>query len=321
MEPLPRGANFQRSKTLWEVGLAIAGDPNEPYTGNRDMMIAVGSASGETFKPYLRICTGSPIVAHAVAAGDVDMAFVNPSGGLTQAYRGKGLFNRPLPLRVVFSYPSWDRFVVTVHERTGIRSLADLKEKRPKLRVSVREDPTHSTRVLTDQLLAQYGYSLADMESWGCTFQGVGPPSDDRRLAAMRAGEVDLCMDEGIPSGWFDVALENDLLPITLEHNVFQALTDIGWRKVVIPAGRFKGLREDYACIDYSGWPLYTRESLPDEIAYKVCGALNARSEWVPWEVSYTGVGQTGQDTEATPIDVPLHPGAERWYRENGFIK
>jgi TRAP-type uncharacterized transport system substrate-binding protein len=256
-----------------------------------------------------------------VAAGDVDMAFVNPSGALTQAYRGKGLFDKPLPLRVVFSYPSWDRFVVMVHERTGIRSLAELKEQRPKLRVSVREDPTHSTRVLTDQLLAQYGYSLAEMESWGCTFQGVGPPSDDRRLAAMRAGEVDLCMDEGIPSGWLDVALENNMVPVTLEDNVFGVLSDIGWRRVVIPAGRFKGLKQDYACIDYSGWPLYCRESLPDEIAYKVCRALSARAEWVPWEVSYTGVGQTGQDTEATPIDVPLHPGAERWYRENGFIK
>jgi hypothetical protein len=41
----------------------------------------------------------------------------------------------------------------------------------------------------------------------------------------------------------------------------------------------------------------------------------------VPWESSYTGVGQTGQDTEATPIDVPLHPGAERWFREHGHIK
>ena len=27
-------------------------------------------------------------------------------------------------------------------------------------------------------------------------------------------------------------------------------------------------------------------------------------------ESSYTGVGQLGQETEATPLDVPLHPGA-----------
>jgi len=24
------------------------------------------------------------------------------------------------------------------------------------------------------------------------------------------------------------------------------------------------------------------------------------------------------RESEATPMDVPLHPGAERWYREHG---
>ena len=45
--------------------------------------------------------TGSPILARAVANGDLEMAFVNPSGLLTQAYRGAGLFSEPLPVRVV----------------------------------------------------------------------------------------------------------------------------------------------------------------------------------------------------------------------------
>ena len=65
MEPLPRGANFQRALMLWEIGLHIAGNPNTPYYGPRDMCIAVGSGSNETFKPWLRMSTGSPILAHA----------------------------------------------------------------------------------------------------------------------------------------------------------------------------------------------------------------------------------------------------------------
>ena len=46
MEPLPKGANFVRAKTLWEIGLHIAGNPATPYGGNRDMVIIVGSGSG-----------------------------------------------------------------------------------------------------------------------------------------------------------------------------------------------------------------------------------------------------------------------------------
>jgi hypothetical protein len=48
-------------------------------------------------------------------------------------------------VRIVAVYPSWDRFVFMIHPRTGIRSLADIKAKRYPLRVSVREDPTHSS--------------------------------------------------------------------------------------------------------------------------------------------------------------------------------
>src|SRR5262249_59789579 len=112
--------------------------------------------------------SGAGMLAEQVAKGDgVELAFVNPSALLTQAYRGVGLFSAPLPVRVVAVYPSWDRFVFMVHPRTGIRSLAELKAKRYPLRVSVREDPTHSTHVLIDQAFALHGFTLKDVESWG----------------------------------------------------------------------------------------------------------------------------------------------------------
>ncbi|HVD75692.1 MAG TPA: hypothetical protein VNC81_19145, partial [Xanthobacteraceae bacterium] len=98
MEPLPKGANFVRAKTLWEIGLHLAGNPAMPYGGNRDMIITIGSGSGASFRPWLRLATGSAILAEQVAKGDgVDLAFVNPSALLTQAYRGVGLFSAPLP--------------------------------------------------------------------------------------------------------------------------------------------------------------------------------------------------------------------------------
>ena len=67
MEPLPKGANFVRAKTLWEIGLHIAGNPATPYGGNRDMIITVGSGGGERFRPWLRMATGSAILAEEVA--------------------------------------------------------------------------------------------------------------------------------------------------------------------------------------------------------------------------------------------------------------
>jgi TRAP-type uncharacterized transport system substrate-binding protein len=304
---------------LWEIALGIAGDPTIPYYGNRDIAIVIGNGSGEEFKPWLRLSPGSPALAHAVIRGDLDAAFVNPSALLTQAYSGKGLFPEALPVRVLASYPSWDRFVIAVNPKSQISSLAQIREERRPLRVSIREDATHSTRVLIDQLLPMYGFSLSDLEAWGGSFQVNGGPGDPRRLAAIREGAVDIVFDEGIVT-WLNVALEEGFVPLELDDDAFAQLEEIGWRRAELPKERYPVLSRDYSCIDYSGWPLYTRASLPDEDAYKICAAIAARADEIPWDRdAYTGVDQLGRDTEATPLEVPLHPGAARWYREQGF--
>jgi TRAP-type uncharacterized transport system substrate-binding protein len=263
------------------------------------------------------MATGSAILAKAVVAGDLEMAFVNPSGLLTQAYRGTGLFSEALPVRVVASYPSWDRFVCAFHPRTGISSFAEIKERRAPLRISVREDLTHSTRVLIDQMLELAGFSLAELESWGGSLQSVRGPNDRRRIDALAAQELDAVFDEGIGT-WLPKALAAGYRPLTPEQPVLSQLEALGWRRAILPAARYPELSGDQICIDFSGWPLYTRASLDEQVAYDVCEALAARSEWIPWdERSFTGIDQIVKDTEETPLDVPLHPGAERWLREH----
>ena len=315
MEPLPRGANFVRAKMLWEIGLHIAGNPATPYGGDRDMVITIGSGSGARFRSWLRLATGSAILAQEVVAGGLEAAFVNPSALLAQAYRGVGLFHAPLPVRILAVYPSWDRFVFMVHPRTGIRSLRDIKEKRYPLRVSVREDPTHSTLVLIDQASALHRFKLRDVESWGGKLVVCGSPFDTRRMEPLRRGELDAIFDEGIKT-WLNEALACGLLPIALAPSEFEQLGLLGWRRVLLPKARFSHLSEDIDALDFSGWPIYSSASLPDETAYDICGAIAARTQEIPWEAGTNGNAlQMGRESEETPMDVPLHPGAERWYR------
>ena len=319
MEQLPKGANFVRSKMLWEIGLHIAGNPATPYGGNRDMIICVGSGSGDRFRPWLRLATGSAILAEGVVKGDVEAAFVNPSALLTQAYRGVGLFKTPLPVRIIASYPSWDRFVFAVHPRAGIRSLRDIKDKKYPLRISVREDPTHSTLVLIEQAFALHGFTLQDIESWGGRIFTCGGPGDvRRRLEPLARNELDAVFDEGIKV-WLNEALAAGLVLVELDAREYQELGALGWRKVVLPKARFPGLAKDFETLDFSGWPIYCDASLPEQTAYDICAALAAREDEVPFEKGTNGNSiQMVTETDSTPMDVPLHPGAERWLREHG---
>src|SRR6516165_5876709 len=289
MELLPKGANFVRAKTLWEIGLHLAGNPATPYGGNRDMVITIGSGSSAAFRPWLRLATGSAILAEQVAKGDgVELAFVNPSALLTQAHRGVGLFSAPLPLRIVAVYPSWDRFVFMIHPRTGLRSLADIKAKRYPLRVSVREDPTHSTLVLIDQAFALHGFRLNDIEAWGGRLVVCGSPFDTRRMEPLRRGELDAIFDEGIKT-WLNEALACGLGPIALEPSEFRELGRLGWRRVLLPKARFPHLSENIDALDFSGWPIYSGASLPNEAAYDICAAIAARAQEIPWEAGTNG--------------------------------
>ena len=73
--------------------------------------------------------------------------------------------------------------------------------------------------------------------------------------------------------------------------------------------------------VDFSGWPIFTRADLPDDIIACFCTALEARKDLIPWQ----GEGplpleRMCRDSEDTPLDIPLHPGAERFWRSQGYL-
>jgi TRAP-type uncharacterized transport system substrate-binding protein len=293
-----------RAKVLAEIAVGIIAQGRLGPSA-RDVMVSIGQQSGET---ALRMATGNAGLIHEVACGAMDIGFINPSGLLTQAFLGKGIFREALPVRVVACYPSWDRAVLVT--RTGITSFAQLLDMRQPIRISIRRDASHATVLLFEQILACYGLSLAALQARGATLQYVRAPQDPERMRAIADGAVEAVFDEGIGHGLND-ALAVGMQPISLEEHVLQQLQSLGWRRATIPDS-------DVTSIDFSGWALYTRDAVPEEAIYQVCDALCARSGEVPWETgAYTDFGQLGRDGTATPMDVPLHPGAARWFERH----
>ncbi len=307
--------NLARSKFVAEVGMGLA-EMRIPGAG--DFCVTLGDGTGHGFKPAIRLATGLIGLAHAVAGGDLEAAFVNPSGLLTQAYRGSGLFQKPLDVRMLACYPSWDRFACAVHPRTGLTSLQDLREHRYPLKLSVREDPTHATRVLIDQMLSAAGFRLSDIEAWGGKIVYHRRPREQSRIDMLASELLDAVFDEGI-KGWFEDGLPYGYRPIDLGASVIRDLEGIGWRSASLPVKRYPQIGRDYMAIDFSGWALYTRASLPEETAYQICAAIGAHEADMPWESgTYRHLSQLGSETDSTPMDVPLHPGAAHWYAESG---
>ena len=93
---------------------------------------------------------------------------------------------------------------------------------------------------------------------------------------------------------------------------------DSDGRKVSLPKARFPRVARDTDTLDFSGWPIYANASLSEQVAYEICDVLASRETEIPWEKGTDGSAlRMGSESDSTPMDVPLHPGAERWFREH----
>src|SRR3972149_1319171 len=75
--------------------------------------------------------------AKLVASGKLDLVWLNPSIIPSMAVRGVGPFKRKHPLRALAVFPSWDRLVIAGSPRLGVRTMEELKKKKPQMKVSI----------------------------------------------------------------------------------------------------------------------------------------------------------------------------------------
>ena len=249
--------------------------------------------------------TGSFQQIIAVARGEYSLAWVNPSVLLTMAHRGKGPFKKKLPLRTIAVFPSFDVMGFAVKESTGITSLTQIKKERIPLRLSSGHVPrsdleSSATMFTVSAVLRAAGFTLADMRKWGGKFHSSPRPSDPSRRAA----------------------IENGTRYLPIEGAVLKQLTALGYRRTSMSRCGFRGLPNDIQTIDFSGWPMIVHGDMSNELAYALCEAIELRKDAIPTDnFKPLSMKQLCANDDEAPFDVPLHPGARRFYRQRGFIK
>jgi TRAP-type uncharacterized transport system substrate-binding protein len=330
-------ARIQRAKGLLELAAALYDTSLSTRTTRAaEQVLQTESRVGAGITLALRPATGADDVAlafaadgfrelEALAAGRVSLVWINPSVAATMALTGKGPFRRRLPIRVIATFPSWDVMGFAVHESTGITSLAEIRKRRVPLRLSTGAmtrrallgDPT---MFAVTAVMKAAGFTFADLRRWGGRIQSVSRPSHPERRAAIERGAVTAVFDEGIKS-WGQTAVDRGFRYLPLDGPVMKRLLAMGFRAAVVPKARFSGLAEDVPTVDFSGWPMVVRRDMPEEVAYALCEALEARRDLIPTDnYKPLDIAQLCANDVEAPYDVPLHPGAARFYRERGYL-
>ena len=263
--------------------------------------------------------SGQPDGIEQVARGESQLAMINPSAVLTMAYRGTGPFERALSVRAISVIPSYDQIAFAVTAATGLESLADLVRQRYPLRVSIRGPRENSVPQLANVVFREYGFTLDDIDSWG------GKVTYDRRLPAGRlpqieSGAVDAIFDEAVHQ-WVDPAAGLGMRFFEIDEDTMGRLSKLGQRRGVVAQAVHPRLPADVPSVDFSGFPLFTHSDVPEAEIRAVCGALEARRDRIPWEgQGPMPLDRMCRDTTEGPLDVPLHPAAEAFWRERGYL-
>ncbi len=257
-----------------------------------------------------------------VASGKVDVAIINPAEPLNLAVRGTGPYKEPIPLRIIGVIPSFDQLGFAVTEKTGLTSLAQIRERRFPLKVSLRGQKDHSLHFMVKHVLAAYDFTLDDIVSWGgeVRYDPGLPDEGSGRLGAVARGEINAIFDEAI-NVWLNQGLDLGMRFLELEEPYLQKLEKMGYHRAPITKKEFPRIDRDIPTIDFSGWPIFTHARVSDDVITSFCSALEARKDRIPWQ----GEGplpteRMCKDSADSPLDIPLHPAAERFWRERGYL-
>ena len=333
-------AKIQRSKGLLEIAAAMY-ETSLSFQTTRAAEKVLQTESRVGHELELRLVSANPADSNSVplsfaadsfaelkgvAEGRYTLAWVNPSAAATLAYRGTGPFKTKLPLRVIATFPSYDVMGFAVHKSTGITSFAQISKLRFPLRLSTNVTSesalgANPTMFTVQAVLHAAGFTLADLRNWGGKVVSVPRPSHPDRRDAIQNSTVDAVFDEGIKS-WGQTAVDNGFVYLPIEGEILRRLGKMGYRTSVVPRSRFKGMTADVATVDFSGWPMVVHADLPNDIAYALCEAIEKRRKALPSDnFKPISMRQLCANDEEAPFNVPLHPGARRFYRERGYLR
>ena len=268
---------------------------------------------------------GNPVV---VASGEFDLGITTPTASAWLATKGAGPFKATHEsLRAIANYPHHDCVLFALSKTTGISSLDELVERRYPLRLATgrkNNDQLDLVSYVVDEVLQHYGGSLAMLEDWGgqVTFAGKTTAG----IPLMIAGQVDAVFNEAqMMPMWDQLIAQSDVSFLSIDAQIIERLDKkLGLGKVVVGTERFPSLTEEIDTVGFGGWLLFGNARLPDEIIYKVTQAAVETRAII--EKKYGGGKFASLAAEIRPefmcrnCLIPLHPGAEAYYRDSGYL-
>ncbi len=113
-----------------------------------------------------------------------------------------------------------------------------------------------------------------------------------------------------------DLASSLDITVVSIPEDVAESL-GAPYIAATIPAGTYDGQEADVSTVAVSNF-LVTHAGVSDDVAYQMTKLLYENLDTL--EANHQAAAEIALENALTGMPIPLHPGAERFYREQGMI-
>ena len=246
-----------------------------------------------------------------VAKGMVDMGLA--MGGVAyKATQGEDPFEEAYPLVALLNMYSSPLHILTT-EGTGIKTIEDLAGK--KISIDV---PGAGCNVQSRIVLEAAGFDLE-------TDLTIAELSQTEGVAALKDGTVHaMTLQAAFPcSGVMDVNAARDLVLIPITQELFDKVNvEIPAAvPVTIPAGTYSDVDYDVLAVGVPNPVVVSAELMSEDVAYELTKVIleNATEGKYALVLTHPIAAQMTPEN-ACKCPIPLHPGAEKYYKEVGVL-
>jgi len=272
---------------------------------------------------------GDPLVK--VFEGKADLCYSTMQGARS-AYLGSAEEAPLKGLRAICTLHKRDWYQFTVPVSLNVNSVEELIEKRKPIKLAIPPGKSPSGVLEIGHVMFKaYGIDPREIESWGGKLLTGFSSRPHEHVRRVLLGEADCVFEDGVATThWWELFANREMKILPLKDEAISLVNkEMGNLGTIIPRGWYHGKVPDreIRTIDASNWMVLVSEKMDDELAYLLtkCAVeykaeFEAEFNMLPLERSSLTYPLFPTYMARDTSVIPLHPGAERYYKEKCYL-
>jgi TRAP transporter TAXI family solute receptor len=203
-------------------------------------------------------------------------------------------------------------------EKNSVKSIKDIADRKIPARIYTNTKGSLA-EFGTKQVLEAYGLTYETIKKFGGK---VELTSNEVIQSSFQNGEADLqvlAMPKGHPT-ISEIAVHTPIAFLSMENDIVDKFKINGYQAATLPKDSYKGQDTDFKTVGFSTMIL-TTSGLNEDVAYNITKTIMENKEKLVNSHDALKDFDPTKAMEPTSLNVPLHPGAEKYYKEKGMLK